>query len=163
MRQPSWTREEYLGGLEPADLEVGEAVEIAVLCEDRGRPVLEAERCDLRVMDEVAPGSRFDDELFEEAPERRPRTQDAHRRAAEHGLECLHRSGFVGWWGEDSRVSRDPEELGRYEHGKRPRLRALDQALQTLPRGFVLGKVRAVRVQQDVGVDGDQRSSSIRS
>jgi hypothetical protein len=60
-------------------------------------------------------------------------------------------------------VSDDPQELCQAEDGQCPRIVAFGELSKPFERRLVMLELRAVRVDEDIGIDRDQTRPSITS
>ena len=138
-------------------------MEIAVLGEDPVDAVFPAHRDNLRIEDEVAAGVGRTEALGEEPRVPPARVEDAQGRAGKEPLKGPQRFLQGGGRIEEARVCDDPDELADCEDRQGSRDGGFREMADPPARPFVQGHPPPVGVDQDVGVDGDQDRSSVRS
>ena len=125
--------------------------------------MLLAERHDLGIEDEVAPGIRLQDAVMQQSRVAIAGREDTQARTLQQRIQRLRRLGQRAGWPEDARMRRDAEELAEDEDRQRPCGLTFGQLPETMHGDLVEHGLRSVRVEQDVGIDRDQRRSSMRS
>lgn len=148
---------------EVVGLELGKACEIAVGGDQAGGAVLEADRGDLDVEEQVAAGVGDFAGRAKALPIALGRYQETVRRARQEAIEEVETGGERGRRLEYPRMRHDPQELGDAEDRKAPRRLALGNLDQASKGGCVEGMLGAVGGDQDVAVDRDQERSSMKS
>jgi len=138
-------------------------MEITVLCEDHRRAVLQADSNDLCIEHQVPGGSGLRRGITERKPISGARQEQSGGRTSEDPSEELERLLYRRRWTEDAGMGHDPQELPKSEDGDPPRRCALHEAPERRERKFMLERLLAMRVHQDVGVDRDQARSSMKS
>jgi len=125
--------------------------------------VLEADSGDLRVEGEVAACVAREHAFGEEPCEARTRREDPHRRARREPIERCY--GFLERRGpsEDPGVGDHPNEFAKAEDGEPPRHVAFGERGEARQRGGVMLALAPMAVDENVGIDGDQRRPSITS
>src|SRR4051812_44582409 len=64
-------------------------------------------------------------------------------------------------WGEDCRMGDDPHEPAQYQFGDAIRSISVDNVFKPLAHGRMVGRVRAMSVDENIDVDQDHRCRSI--
>ena len=145
--------------LQTTRVEAAEAREVAVVGENRGDPVLAAKRGDLRVEQKVAACVGASGRGGQQVEEAGSGQNDTAARRGDDAVEEIRSLFQRRRRAEDPSMGDDPKEFHRAEDGKAPVRHALGQGDQ-LPGGcgVKLG-LRPMRIDQDIGVDGDHARS----
>lgn len=140
-----------------------EACEVPVFREQLRDAVLAADRHELCVEGEVALDAAVATGLGEDRRERGSWREEARGRATKQLIEERERRVQVGRWVKDARVRDDAHELAEAEDRKRPWYATFRQGSQPIQGDGVERGFLAVRIHEDVRVDGDHVRSSKRS
>ena len=133
----------------------GESAEVAIRGPQLAHAVLPAQRRDPRVVNlrsgDPAPG--------EQAPQCRPVRrrfgQQRERRRFEPGIHLVEGPGQRRGWSIDARMRHDGEKFVQARPGNGPGRRAFGKPRHALERDFVERRILAVRIDQNIGIDGD--------
>lgn len=140
-----------------------EAREVAILGEQRRYAVLATHSDDLRVEREISDRASFYDRLEQKLGIPLAGRDEPQARRCEYTAQRLARLLDGEWRIEEARVGRHAQELAQAEDRQRPCCIALGELYQSRRSPCVLRQLLAVRVDQNVRVDGDQERPSIRS
>lgn len=125
--------------------------------------MLEANTHDLRVKDQVSPGSGIVHRPAQESPVTLAGSQYSDTGAFEQGLDVGECSFHTSGWIQITRMSDYPEEFAQHEHGKAPGKRPFGKMGQHLQGVGVLRELLALGIYENVGVYCEDGVSSMRS
>lgn len=147
---------------EPFDGDAAEPAEVAVLRENPVHARFPAQGDDLGVEHEVAPGADFGNSVREKLGILLRGKEHFH--AGRFHQQTERAACFLGRKGlrEQPRVGHHPQELSQAEHRHAPAALAREPA-EPAARRPVFRQIGDVGIYEDVGVYGDQESSSMRS
>jgi hypothetical protein len=137
-----------------------EAAEIAIRRQQRPDAVAQAQGSDARVVDRPSLHGRPLEHLLQRVPEALTFVQENQRRRLEPAPDLLEGIGSRRRRIVDPRMGDDGVELVEAGPGNGLRCATLGQGGDDGVRRRVPGGVRAMRVDEDVGVDGGHRTSA---
>ena len=153
----------YAVSSESQNLEVAEAIKVAILGQQPSDARFATERDDLRVEDEISESFCFLRRCHEKTDKALAGLEHEQARGSQHALEGLACLVNGERRIEDAAVRYDAEKLSETEHWDRPAFIVLCEVAEPLLRRSMLWQLFPMRVDQDVGVDGDHSRPSMRS
>jgi len=136
-----------------------ETLEVAVVGENRGDPMLPAQRGGLRVEQQIPPSGGPAGSGGQQIEEAGAGQDDAAARRSDDAFEEIHGLLQRRRWAEDPPVGDDPQKFHRAEDGQAPVSRALGERNQLPGSDRVKLGLNPMCIDQNVGVDGDHERS----
>lgn len=139
------------------DPQVPESVEISIAGQELENTVLEAQRRDMGIVDQVSGGAGAHNDSFEKLGVVHGFRQQSKRGRSKNPREI--RLGAIDWNRRmiDARMGHHTQELVDARPGNRPWNTALGHLGQESPRHLVMEAGRDLSENQNVGVDRSQR------
>lgn len=140
-----------------------ESIEVSVLREQLTSSMFEAHGCDLCVEYQIPPRIAFLQQLIQDGQKAVRRNEETSRGTLEKRHDGRGGLGRRRRWFEQSRMRHDPDELDGAKDGQAPGLETFREIDERVERGLVQRHLFAGGVDEDVGVDRDQRRPSMTS